>query len=226
MLLHIPTILTKAEVSTFRQELDAADWVDGRETAGFMSAKVKNNAQLPEAHPTTIKLGDSVLAALNRSPRFMSAALPLRVVPPLFNRYAVGQTYGDHVDGCIRTIPGTPIRVRTDLSATIFLSEPDEYEGGDLVVNDTYGEHRVKLPAGDMILYPSSSLHRVEPVTKGERVASFLWLQSLVRDTTERGLAFELDTAIQDLSITMPDDPAVLQLMNVYHNLLRRWAET
>lgn len=226
MLVHIPNLLDQAEVALFRTHLLAADWIDGRETAGYLSARVKNNIQLPEAHPLTRQLGERLLARLDANPLFMSAALPLRILPPLFNRYGPGQFYGNHVDGCIRTVPGTSVRLRTDLSATVFLSGPEEYDGGDLVIDDTYGEHRVKLPAGDMILYPSSSLHRVEPISRGERLASFFWMQSLIRDTADRALAFDLDTAIQSLAAEHPGNPTVLGLMNVYHNLVRRWAAT
>jgi PKHD-type hydroxylase len=167
-----------------------------------------------------------ILAALDRSPLFISAALPLKVVPPLFNRYEGGETYGNHIDGAIYPIAGTPHRVRTDLSATLFLSAPEDYEGGALVADDTYGAHRVKLPAGDMILYPGTSLHRIEPVTRGVRLAAFFWVQSMVRADAQRALLFDLDTAIQSLSLAVPDDPALAQLTGVYHNLLRQWADT
>jgi PKHD-type hydroxylase len=166
------------------------------------------------------------LTALEQNPLFLSAALPLKIVPPLFNRYEVGQTYGDHVDGAIRPVTGTPHRVRTDLSATLFISEPADYDGGELVITDSYGTHRVKLPAGDLVLYPGTSLHRVEPVSRGTRLASFFWIESMVREDSQRQLLFDLDTAIQELAATVPDNSAVDRLLNVYHNLLRHWADT
>ena len=200
--------------------------MDGRVTAGHRSEKVKDNLQVPEGHPVARQLGGIVLTALERNPLFLSAALPLKIVPPLFNRYEDGQTYGDHVDGAIRPVTGTPHRVRTDLSATLFISEPDEYDGGELVITDTFGTHRVKLPAGDLILYPGTSLHRVEPVTRGVRLASFFWIESMVREDSQRQLLFDLDTAIQELAATIPENQVVDRLLNVYHNLLRRWADT
>jgi PKHD-type hydroxylase len=181
--------------------------------------------QLPEDHPVARELGELIVSALQRNPLFMSAALPLRVFPPLFNRYQGGQSFGNHVDNSIRQIPGTPHRVRTDLSATLFLAAPEEYDGGDLVVEDTYGLHTAKLPAGHMILYPSTSLHNVRPVTRGARVASFFWIQSMVRDDGRRTLLFDLDMAIQRINHDMPDYAASLQLTGVYHNLLRQWAD-
>lgn len=225
MLLQIPDVLTPDEVKWIRETLGGAEWVDGRVTAGHQSARAKQNMQLPEGHPAAAKLGDVVVAALERSPLFMSAALPLKVFPPLFNRYEGGQSFGNHVDNAIRQVTGTPHRVRTDLSATLFLSAPEEYDGGELVVEDTYGVHSVKLPAGHLILYPASSLHHVRPVTRGARIASFFWIQSMVRDDGERTLLFDLDTAIQRISREAPDHPSVLQLTGVYHNLLRRWAD-
>src|SRR6185437_4067218 len=226
MLLHIPDILTPAQVAECREALASAEWIDGRETAGHYSERVKHNRQIPERHPVARRLGDMIQTALDRSPLFLSAALPLRIVPPLFNRYEGGETYGNHVDGAVRPVPGTPFRVRTDLSATLFLSAPEDYAGGELVIDDTYGAHRVKLPAGSLILYPGSSLHRVEPVTGGLRLASFFWVESMVRDAEQRRLLFDLDTAVQELSAAAPQAPAVAQLLNVYHNLLRRWADT
>jgi PKHD-type hydroxylase len=224
MLLHIPEILSPEQVGECRDTLLAADWIDGRATAGHHSERVKRNRQLAERHPAARKLGDMILAALDRNPLFLSAALPSRIVPPIFNRYEGGETYGNHVDGAIHPVPGTPHRVRTDLSATVFLSPPENYDGGELVVDDTFGAHRVKLPAGSMILYPGSSLHRVEPVTRGVRLAAFFWIESMVRDDGQRRLVFDLDMATQQLAGAMPDSPAVAQLYNVYHNLLRRWA--
>ncbi|HEV3469833.1 MAG TPA: Fe2+-dependent dioxygenase [Pyrinomonadaceae bacterium] len=225
MLLHIPDVLTAGQVAECRRVLGQAEWVDGRVTAGRQSARAKDNMQLPEGHPAARQLGDLILSALERSPLFMSAALPLKVFPPLFNRYEGGQSFGNHVDNAIRQVAGTPHRVRTDLAATLFLAAPEEYEGGELLVEDTYGLHSVKLPAGHLILYPASSLHRVRPVTRGARLASFFWIQSMVRDDGERTLLFDLDTAIQRLDADAPDHPSVVQLTSVYHNLLRRWAD-
>ena len=225
MLLQVPDVLTSEQVAHARRLLDSAEWVDGRVTAGRQSARVKDNQQLPEGHPVAQELGDVIITALQGSGLFVSAALPLRVFPPLFNRYQGGHAFGNHVDNAIRQITGTPLRIRTDLSATLFLCQPDEYEGGELVVEDTYGVHVVKLPAGHMILYPSTSLHHVRPVTKGARVASFFWIQSMVRDDAMRALLFDLDTSIQRLSADVPNHPSVVQLTAVYHNLLRRWAE-
>ncbi len=225
MLLTIPDVLTRDQVAEAREHLARADWMDGRVTAGHQSARVKDNRQLPEDHPAARALGEMILAALQRNPLFISAALPLRIFPPLFNQYEGGQSFGSHVDNAIRQVAGTAFRIRTDLSATLFLSQPDEYDGGELAVEDTYGVHTVKLPAGHMVLYPSTSLHHVRPVTRGARIASFFWIQSLVRDDAERTLLFDLDTAIQRLSAEAPDHPAAVQLTGVYHNLVRRWAE-
>lgn len=224
MLLHIPSVLTAEQVAHCRQRLDEAEWVDGRITAGHQSARAKDNQQLPEEHPVARELGDLIVTALQASSLFMAAALPLKVFPPLFNRYQGGQSFGNHVDNAIRQVPGTPHRVRTDLSATLFLAAPDEYEGGELVVEDTYGVHSVKLPAGHLILYPASSLHHVRPVISGARLAAFFWVQSMVRDDGERTVLFDLDTAIQRLADEAAEHPSVLQLTGVYHNLLRRWA--
>lgn len=230
MLLHIPGILSAEEVARFRRELASAEWTDGRETVGVQGAQVKRNLQLPDTSPLKQQLGQAVLNALARSPLYFAAALPLRTVPPRFNRYEGGGHYGFHVDGSVMTVGGgegqLPVSVRSDLSCTLFLSEPEEYEGGELIVHDTYGEHEVKLPAGDLILYPSSSLHRVAPVTHGARIASFFWVQSLVRDGQQRQMLFELDGAIQSLTPSGADREALLRLTNVYHNLLRGWAET
>ena len=226
MLARIPGILSTEQVSECRAALATAEWVDGRVTAGHRFEQVKRNRQLPELHPTSRRLGSLILTALERSPLVLSAALPLKILPPLFNRYEQGETYGDHVDGAIRPVTGTPHRIRTDLSATLFLSSPEEYEGGELVVSDTYGTHRIKLPAGDLILYPGSSLHRVEPVTRGVRFASFFWIESMVRDDARRALLFDLDTSIQELTATVPQSAAIDRLLNVYHNLLRHWADT
>ena len=225
MLLQIPEVLSADQVTQARQLLQQADWVDGRVTAGHQSAKTKNNTQLDEDNPAAKQLGDLILSALERSPLFMAAALPLKVFPPLFNRYEGGQSFGNHVDNAIRQVAGTPHRVRTDMSATLYLSDPDEYEGGELVVEDTYGVHQVKLPAGHMILYPASSLHHVRPVKTGARLASFFWIQSMVRDDGERTLLFDLDMSIQKLSAEVPEHPSVIELTSLYHNLLRRWAD-
>jgi PKHD-type hydroxylase len=225
MLLQIPDVLTPTQVTEFRQALEQAEWIDGRVTAGHQSARAKDNSQLSEDHPTARKLGDLVLAALERQPLFMAAALPLKVFPPLFNCYRGGQSFGTHVDNAIRQVTGTPHRVRTDLSATLFLSSPEEYDGGELLIEDTSGMHSIKLPAGHLILYPATSLHHVRPVTRGARIASFFWVQSMVRDGAERALLFDLDMAIQRISTESPDHPAAIQLTGVYHNLLRRWAD-
>ncbi|MBP5857322.1 Fe2+-dependent dioxygenase [Marivibrio halodurans] len=224
MMVRIPRVLTPDQLAQVRAALDAADWVDGRVTAGHHSARVKDNQQIPEEHPAARRVGELIVAALNRNPLFISAALPQRIFPPLFNRYAGGQAFGNHVDNAIRQNPHVG-RIRTDLSATLFLSEPEDYDGGDLVVEDTYGTHGVKLPAGDMILYPASSLHHVTPVTRGARTASFFWMQSLVRDVGQRSLLFEMDQAIQSLGRDFPDHESLPRLTATYHNLLRRWAE-
>jgi PKHD-type hydroxylase len=225
MLLAIPDLLTADQVLHARQLFQEADWVDGRVTAGHQSARVKDNLQLPEGSPAARELGSMVVAALEQSALFISAALPARVFPPLFNRYEGGQSFGTHVDNAIRQVTATPVRIRTDLSATLFFTAPEEYDGGELVVEDTYGTHKVKLPAGHLILYPSTSLHHVLPVTRGARIASFFWIQSMVRDDGERTLLFDLDLAIQRLGGAVPANPVAVQLTGVYHNLLRRWAE-
>ena len=225
MLLAIPDVLAAQEVAAFRAALDGADWIDGRATAGYQAAQVKHNAQLNEHDSLARHLGEQVLAALERSKLFISAALPLRVYPPMFNRYAGGQTFGTHVDTAIRQVPGAPARVRADLSATLFLSGPEEYEGGELVVQDSYGAHQVKLPAGSMVLYPAGSLHRVAPVTQGARLGAFFWIQSMVRDEGGRTLLYDLDSSIQHLAAATPGHPALVQLTGVYHNLLRRWGD-
>lgn len=225
MLLHIPDVLSREQVTQLRAMLDAADWTDGRETVGAQGAQVKRNQQLPDASPLRRQLGEVVLAALAKNPLYHAAALPMRTLPPRFNRYQGGGQYGFHVDGAVMVL-SSDAQLRSDVSCTLFLSEPDEYDGGELIVNDTYGEHEVKLPAGDLIVYPSSSLHRVVPVTRGARVASFFWVQSLIRDDGRRRLLFELDASIQRLTQGGADAAALLQLTGVYHNLLRQWAET
>lgn len=226
MLIRIPQLLAAADVKQFREALESADWSDGRTTAGYLSSKVKDNAQVPEGHPVARRLGDRILDALDKNQLFISAALPLKVVPPLFNRYTGGQSYGGHVDGAVRPVFGTPHRVRTDLSATVFLSDPQDYDGGELVVQDLVGDRRIKLPAGDMVLYSGTSVHRVEPVTRGARLAAFFWVQSMVREDTRRDVLFQMDTALQQLGRDVPDHDALLQLMGVYHNLVRLWSDT
>ena len=225
MLLQIPDVLDASQVDRCRRALDVAEWKDGRATAGAQAAKVKDNMQLPQASPVARELSDLVRGALQRNALFMSAALPLKVFPPMFNRYAGGQAFGYHVDNAIRQVAGTPHRVRTDVSATLFLSAPDEYDGGELVIEDTYGTHEVKLPAGHVVLYPASSLHLVKPVTRGTRVASFFWVQSMVRDDSQRTLLYDLDRAVQQVIRDSPDSQAGVSLAGVYHNLLRRWAD-
>ena len=226
MIVQIPGVLTPEQVQAAREALLHADWVDGLATAGHQGAQVQRNRQLAEGAALARELGDVVLAALERNPLFISAALPAEVYPPMFNRYEGGETFGTHVDNAVRLVPGTARKLRTDLSATLFLAEPESYDGGELLIEDTYGAHSVKLAAGDLVLYPSSSLHRVEPVTRGARLASFFWVQSLVADEGERNLLFDLDTAIQRLAQTGADEAACLQLTGCYHNLLRRWVRT
>ena len=227
MLLDIPEVLSAAQVAEARAKLQAADWADGRVTAGYQSAKAKDNAQLPETSAVARELGAMVLEALSRNSTFFSAALPKRIYPPLVNRYEGGQSFGFHVDNAVRydRSRGVAEAVRTDLSATLFLSEPDEYDGGELIIEDTYGTQSIKLPAGQMVLYPGTSLHRVTPVTRGARLASFFWIQSMVRDDGQRRLMFELDLSIRRLTQDIPDNPALIQLTGVYHNLLRQWTE-
>jgi len=225
MLLAIPDVLSPEQVRRARQLFDTSEWVDGRVTAGHQSSRTKNNMQLPESSDAARQVGDMILNALGQNALFITAALPLRVFPPLFNRYQGGESFGTHVDNAIRQVTGTGHRIRTDLSATLFFTAPDEYDGGELVVEDTYGTHSAKLPAGHMILYPASSLHHVRPVTRGARIASFFWIQSMVRDDAERSLLFDLDVAIQRLNRDNPDHPSAVQLTGVYHNLLRRWAD-
>lgn len=225
MLISIPDVLTPEQVSECRKLLDKAEWVDGKVTAGYQSAKAKDNVQIPEGHPIGRQLGEIIIAALGRNALFTSAALPRHVFPPLFNRYSGGQSFGTHVDNAIRQVSGTPHRIRTDLSATLFFAGPEEYDGGELCVEDTYGVKAVKLPAGHMVLYPATSLHHVRPVTRGARISSFFWIQSMVRDDGQRSLLFDLDLAIQRLSADHPNHPSAVQLTGVYHNLLRQWVE-
>ena len=225
MMLRIPSLLTPDEVRDCRQALEQATWQDGRTTAGSLAVKVKSNLQLPIDSPIAAQLGHLILDRLGRNPLFLSAALPLRVLPPRFNRYEGGGTYGNHIDNALFVIPGTAIKVRTDVSTTVFFSDPEEYEGGELIVEDTYGEHEVKLAAGDAIVYPSTSLHRVEPVTEGARIAAFLWTQSWVRDAWQRKMLFDLDMTILKLRGQLGDSEEVLSLTSTYHNLLRQWGE-
>jgi PKHD-type hydroxylase len=225
MLVHIADVLGPSEVEEARRTLDAAEWVDGSVTAGFQSTLVKNNSQLPEGSPAARELGELVLRALGNNALFGAAALPARVFPPLFNRYADGQAFGNHVDNAIRQVRATGQRLRTDLSATLFLSAPEDYDGGELLIDDAYGPRAVKLRAGHMVLYPATSLHRVTPVTRGTRLAAFFWVQSLVRGDAERSLLFDLDMSIVRLRQQVGDSEAVVSLTGVYHNLLRRWAE-
>lgn len=226
MLVHIPQLLNADQLKLVRARLDAADWIDGRVSAGYQGVKVKDNRQLPENGPAALELGDLVLAALERNPLFISATLPNRVYPPMFNRYEGGMSFGNHIDNGVRMLPGTGQKIRTDLSATLFLNAPQDYDGGELCIEDTYGSHAVKLPAGDLLVYPASSLHRVTPVTRGARLASFFWVQSMVRDDGQRRLLFQLDQAVQRLTATNADTAALLQLTGNYHNLLRMWSET
>ncbi|WP_180087112.1 Fe2+-dependent dioxygenase [Acinetobacter sp. YH12226] len=226
MLHHIPNVLSKEQVQYFREEMNKIEWVNGKVTAGTLSATVKQNQQLPEDHPLTQHLSTIILESLGQHALFLSAAIPLDIIPPLFNRYKNNESFGFHVDNSIRRIRGSNERLRTDLSCTVFLSEPDEYVGGELVVEDTYGYHEVKLPAGDMILYPSTSLHEVTPITAGCRIASFFWVQSMIRDDAERHMLFNLDQSIQNLRMQLGDQHAeVMKLTNLYHNLMRKWAE-
>lgn len=227
MLITIPEVLGSAAIDYFREALTASTWVDGRATAGQQSGRVKVNEQLPEGSVVAVELGERILDALARNPLFLSAALPLRIFPPLFNRYAGGQHFGTHVDNAIRAIPNSVTRIRTDLSATLFISDPESYDGGELVIEGQYGAQEIKLAAGDMVLYPSTSLHHVTPVTRGARVCSFFWMQSLVRSTEDRSLLFDMDQTIQELAAERGlEDTTVVQLSGIYHNLVRRWAET
>lgn len=225
MLLQIPSVLTQEQTAECRRLLESSEWIDGNATAGHQSRLAKQNLQLAENDPAAFEMGGLIVGELQVNPLFVSAALPLKVFPPLFNRYEGGQNFGTHVDNAIRRSRVTGDQIRTDLSATLFFSDPDEYEGGELVIEDTYGVQKVKLAAGSMILYPASSLHHVTPVTSGTRLASFFWIQSIVRDDGCRSILFDMDTAIQQLAAADPLHPSVVQLTGVYHNLLRRWAE-
>jgi PKHD-type hydroxylase len=225
MMLHVPKVLSSEQVAECRRLLDSAEWSDGKTTVGEQGALVKRNRQLPELSPVARQLGEMILTALARHPLFFSAALPLKTVPPLFNRYEGGEQYGTHIDGAVRAVPGSSHFIRTDLSSTLFLSEPSEYEGGELVVLDTYGEHTVKLPAGDLILYTSGSLHRVNPVTRGCRTSSFFWTQSMVPDERHREHLFRLDQTIQKVRGKFGESDETVALAGHYHNLLRMWSE-
>lgn len=227
MLVTIPDVLTKEQVAECRRLMDQAEWVDGNVTSGHQSALAKKNMQLPEGSAVARQVGDMIQDALGQNAQFIAAALPLKVYPPLFNRYAGGQEFGTHVDNAIRHLRGTNFRIRSDLSCTLFLSEPEDYDGGELTIEDVYGEQKVKLPAGHMVLYPSSSLHHVTPVIRGSRVSSFFWLQSMVREDSQRTLLYQMDTTIQQLAADMGhNDARVISLTGIYHNLLRRWADS
>ncbi len=225
MLISIPKVLSKEQVAACRKAFEDTEWVDGRTTAGPQAASVKQNMQLPDS-PRTRQLSEMVIEAIGRHPLFISAAAPLRVLPPMFNRYGAGQFFGAHIDGAIRSAPGGGPRIRTDLSCTLFLAEPDEYDGGELLIEDNYGSQSVKLPAGDMVLYPSTSVHRVTPITRGFRVASFFWVQSMIRDDLARRTLFDLDQSIQTLTRDrVHEDETVVKLTGIYHNLIRQWGE-
>ncbi|HET6388559.1 Fe2+-dependent dioxygenase [Hyphomicrobium sp.] len=226
MLVRISGVLTPEEISQSRKILEEASWVDGKVTAGEQAGKAKHNLQIPEDSPAAREVGEIVLRALARNPTFTAAALPFRVLPPMFNRYDTGMSFDAHVDGAIRGIPGTGARMRADVSSTLFLSQPEEYDGGELLIEDTYGRHSIKLPAGDMVVYPSTSLHSVTKITRGSRWASFFWTQSMVKDDGKRTMLFELDKAIMEIRQSLPDNNrAVVALTSHYHNLLRRWGE-
>lgn len=226
MLVAIAELVPPDEAARMCAALEAADWVDGRATAGPQAAATKRNRQLPADTPLAERAANRVLDLLHANTRFRAAALPLKILPPLFNRYEAGETFGLHIDNSIRTIPGTNEHLRSDLSATLFLSDPESYDGGELIIEDSYGAQSVKLPAGHMILYPAKSLHRVTPVTRGTRIAGFFWLQSMIRDDGERGILFDLDQSIQSLATPLGlQHPEVLRLTGVYHNLIRRFAD-
>ncbi len=226
MMLQIPDLLTADELATCQRLVTEAEWIDGNATSGMQSAMAKNNRQLAEGSEAARRAGDIIQTALGRNPVFMSAALPLKVFPPLFNRYGTGQYFNTHVDNAVRHLRGTDFRIRSDLSATVFLNDPSDYDGGELSIEDTYGVHRVKLPAGHMVLYPASSLHHVAPITRGERVGSFFWIQSMVREDANRALLFQLDASIQELALEKGQNhPAIVRLTGIYHNLIRQYAD-
>jgi len=227
MLVTIPDVLMPDELAYIRGVLETTNWVDGRTTSGSQAATVKNNLQVPTDSPVVKELGEIILRALANNPKFMTAALPLRVLPPMFNRYDVGMTFGAHVDGSIQAIPGSSSRLRSDVSSTLFLTPPEDYDGGELVVHDTYGTHALKLPAGHLVVYPATSMHSVTPVTRGSRWASFFWTQSLVKDDWHRHMLYDLDMSVMSVRGRLPtDDPAVVGLTAHYHNLVRHWSET
>ena len=225
MVLRIPGLLSAAQIAECREALASVEWQDGKATAGYLSSRTKNNEQVPEDHQVSRHLGNLILEQLDQNQIFISAALPMRVLPPLFNRYSDGRYYGGHIDGAVRPIAGTPFRVRTDLSATIFLADPQEYDGGELVIGDGDDEKQIKLPAGDLILYSGGTVHRVLPVKRGVRLAAFFWVQSMVRDETQRSILFDFDNALQELARAHADHDACVRLAGVYHNLLRQWAD-
>ncbi len=229
MILCIPDVLSPSQTREARSLLESADWIDGKITAGHQAAQAKDNSQLPVQHSAALEVGRMIVSALQSNPLFVSAALPLQILPPMFNRYSIGQQFKTHVDNAVRTVPGNGHRIRTDLSCTLFFAEPHEYDGGELVIEDTYGTKSVKLPAGHMVLYPSTSLHHVTPITRGTRLCSFFWLQSMIRSDEQRAILFDLDLAIQRLGRDLPDQPSAaqstVQLTGVYHNLIRQWAE-
>jgi PKHD-type hydroxylase len=225
MITRIPALISADRLEAIRARLEAAAWEDGRTTAGHQSAQVKSNLQLPQHDPVTREIGDEIVRALERSALFVSATLPRHVYPPLFNRYETGMTFGAHIDNAVRQIPDTSQRLRTDLSATLFLTSPEEYDGGDLLIEDTYGPQSIRLAAGDLVVYPSSSIHRVLPITRGTRTAAFFWIQSMVRDDGARALLYELDTTIRELARDGARNESLLRLTACYHNLLRRWAD-
>lgn len=229
VILCIPDVLSPVQTGNLRDLLESADWQDGKATAGHQAAKAKDNEQIPATHPAALQAGEEILRALGSNPLFQAAALPLHYLPPMFNRYTGGQTYGTHVDAAIRRTPTGGRTIRTDLSCTLFFSDPSEYDGGELVIEDTYGSKSVKLPAGHLVLYPATSLHQVTPVTRGTRLCSFFWIQSMIRSDEQRSILFDLDIAIQRISANLPDHPAAnqsaVQLTGVYHNLIRQWAE-
>ena len=226
MLVTVPQLLSGSQVAEFQAALGAAQWIDGKATAGYLSSRSKNNEQIPEDEPLAQRLGGLIQAELDQNQIFIAAALPLKVLPPIFNRYRGGQSYGAHIDGAVRPLAGSHHRVRTDLSATIFLSDPADYDGGELVIGAGEEEKQVKLPAGDMVLYGGGTVHHVRPVTRGIRLAAFFWVQSMVRDASRRDILFELDSTIQQLGHTGADHGACVRLAGVYHNLLRQWVDT
>ncbi|MBU3023954.1 Fe2+-dependent dioxygenase [Aestuariibacter sp. A3R04] len=226
MLVRIENFLTKQEVSNAVELLEQSDWIDGATTAGHLALHAKKNLQLPENSPSARKLGDFILSLIGQSQQILAAGLPNKIYPPMFNCYQENGEFGSHIDNTIRRVSGTAVKVRTDISMTVFFSEPEEYEGGELIIQDTYGEQRIKFAAGDIVMYPSTSLHRVSPVTKGRRLASFFWMQSLVRSAEQRRILYDLDLSIQTLTAENPHNPEIVRLSGVYHNLLRQWSET